>query len=181
MASFALSACAQELVLQCDPAQTIARFTLSDPLHTVRGEFKVERCQIHFDPSSGKVSGDIVFDATSGQSGSAGRDRKMHKEVLESSRYPDISFRPDHVEGTVATAGASSVKIHGIFALHGADHEMTAPVDVKLDPTHWSVLAHFPVPYVKWGMKNPSVLFLRVGDNVDIELQATGSIKQLSP
>jgi polyisoprenoid-binding protein YceI len=181
VASFALSARAQELVLQCDPAQTTARFTLSDPLHTVHGEFKVERCQIHFDPATGKISGDIVFDATSGQSGSAGRDRKMHKEVLESSRYPDISFRPDHVDGTVATAGASSVKIHGSFAIHGADHEMTAPVDVKLDPTHWSVLAHFPVPYVKWGMKNPSVLFLRVGDNVDIELQATGSVKQLSP
>jgi len=172
---------AQPLTLQCDPAQTTARFTLGDVLHTVHGDFKVERCTLHFDPSTNKVTGDIVFDATSGQSGSTGRDRKMHREVLESAKYPDIAFRPDHVEGKVASSGASSVQVHGMFAIHGADHEINVPADVKLDPTHWSVLAHFPVPYAKWGRKNPSVLLLRVGDSVDIEFQATGSIKPDTP
>jgi len=32
------------------------------------------------------------------------------------------------------------------------------------------------VPYAKWGMKNPSILFLRVGDSVDIQLHAAGSL-----
>jgi hypothetical protein len=50
------------------------------------------------------------------------------------------------------------------------------PVEVKLERDHWSASAHFPVPYAKWGMKNPSVLFLRVGDSVDIELHAAGSL-----
>lgn len=175
--SFALLASAQPVTLQCDPAQTTARFTLGDVLHTVHGEFKVKRCEIHFDPSSGKIDGAIVFEATSGQSGSAGRDRKMHKQVLESARYPEIAFRPDHVEGTVAASGTSSVQVHGIFGIHGAEHEITVPAEVKLDPEHWSASAHFPVPYVKWGMKNPSILLLRVGDSVDIDLQARGDAK----
>ena len=49
------------------------------------------------------------------------RDRKMHKEVLESERYPEISFRPDRVEGPVASQGKSSVKVHGMFRIHGVD------------------------------------------------------------
>ena len=177
-ASLVLAANGQSLALQCDEAQTTAKFTLSDPLHTVHGAFKVKRCQIHFDPSTGRIDGEIVFDATSGQSGNDGRDHKMHKVVLESARYPEIAFRPDHVEGSLAANGTSTLQVHGMFAIHGDEHEITVPVEVKLEPEHWSASAHFPVPYAKWGMKNPSVLFLRVGDSVDIDLEAEGTAKQ---
>jgi len=176
-ATFAVTASAQRITLQCDPGQTTAKFVLGDVLHTVRGAFKVKRCDIHFDSSSGKLDGEMVFDATSGQSGNDGRDRKMHKEVLESARYPEIVFRPDRVSGTVGSAGVSSVQVHGMFGIHGAEHEITVPVEAKLEVDHWSASAHFPVPYAKWGMKNPSVLFLRVGDSVDIDFQGAGAVK----
>jgi polyisoprenoid-binding protein YceI len=176
-ASFALSASAQPITLQCDPQQTLARFTLGDTLHAVHGAFKLKRCEIHFDPASGTLDGEIAFDATSGQSGNDSRDRKMHKEVLESARYPEIAFRPDRVAGNVKSNGASSVQVHGMFGIHGAEHDITVPVDVKLEARHWSASALFPVPYAKWRMKNPSVLFLRVGDLVDIEFQAAGGVK----
>jgi polyisoprenoid-binding protein YceI len=176
-AAFVATASAQPMTLQCDPAQTTAKFTLGDTLHTVHGAFKVKRCEVHFDPTSGKLDGEIVFDAASGQSGNDSRDRKMHKEVLESARYPEIAFRPDRILGTLGATGASSLQVHGMFGIHGAEHEITVPVDVKLEAEHWSASAHFPVPYAKWGMKNPSVLFLRVGDSVDIEFQVTGGVK----
>jgi polyisoprenoid-binding protein YceI len=176
-AAFVATASAQPMTLQCDPTQTTAKFTLGDTLHTVHGEFKVKRCEVHFDPTSGKLDGEIVFDATSGRSGNDSRDRKMHKEVLESVRYPEIAFRPDRILGTLGATGASSLQVHGMFGIHGAEHDLTVPVDVKLEAEHWSASAHFPVPYAKWGMKNPSVLFLRVGDSVDIEFQVTGSVK----
>jgi len=35
---------------------------------------------------------------------------------------------------------------------------------------------HFTVPYQKWGMKNPSTLFLKVSDTVEIDLSAAGSV-----
>jgi hypothetical protein len=47
---------------------------------------------------------------------------------------------------------------------------------VNLDASQWTATAKFPVPYVKWGMKNPSLLFLRVGDAVDIDFRGTGSL-----
>ncbi len=158
-----------------DPAQSSVKYTLGDVLHTVRGTFKVKRGELQMD-GPGKMTGEIVVDATSGDSGSGMRDRKMHKEVLESSRYPEIRFRPDRVEGAVAPQGKSSVMVHGLFGIHGTDREINVPAQVEISPDHWTATVHFTVPYEKWGMKNPSNLFLKVNDSVEIDLTATGSV-----
>ncbi len=175
VASAVLSA-AQEKALQLDPAQTNVKFTLGDVLHTVKGTFRLKHGSLAFDPVTGRISGEIVVDAQSGDSGSGARDRKMHKEILESNRYPDIAFRPDRVEGTVANPGKSVVKVHGIFSIQGVDHEITVPADVELLADHWTATVHFEIPYQKWGMKNPSTLFLRVNDYVDIDLTTAGNV-----
>jgi len=147
----------------------------------VHGTFQLKHGALQLDPASGKLSGEIVVDATSGESGSGMRDRKMHKEVLESDRYPEIAFRPDKVEGSVARQGKSSVKVHGMFTIHGVDREITVPADVEMSADHWSAAVHFTVPYAKWGMKNPSTLFLRADDSVEIDLMAAGSLTTRSP
>jgi polyisoprenoid-binding protein YceI len=128
------------------------------------------------DPLGGRVSREIVVDAKSGDSGSGMRDRKMHREILESERYPEIAFRPDRVQGTVVPEGKSTVQVREIFSIHGTDHESTVPADLEMGPDHWTATVHFTIPYVKWGMKNPSTLFLRVDDSVQIDLVAAGSL-----
>lgn len=163
-----------EIVLNFVPANATVNFTLGDVLHTVHGSFDVKHGVVHFDPASNRVSGEILVDAASGRSGSDGRDKKMHREVVESARYPDIVFRPDRVEGQFAASGASTLQVHGIFTIHGADHEITIPVRVEMSPGHWIASSHFAVPYVKWGMKNPSTFVLRVDQSVDIDIQASG-------
>lgn len=174
LAGSAMSA-AQDTAYLLDPAQSSVQFTLADALHTVHGTFKVKQGKLQLEPS-GKVDGEIVVDATSGQSGSGMRDRKMNREVLESARYPEIAFRPDQIEGKVPMEGKSSVMIHGTFSLHGADRNITVPAQVEVSADHWSAKVHFTVPYAKWGMKNPSTLFLRVSDTVEIDLAAAGTV-----
>lgn len=169
-------ASAQGSSLSLDPQHTTVNFSLGDVLHTVRGTFVLKRGNLHLDPASGKLTGEIVVDAASGQSGSGMRDRKMHREVLESDRYPEISFRPDHVEGTVATQGKSSIHVHGYFNIHGSDHELTVPAEVNMSANNWTATLHFAVPYANWGMKNPSTLFLKVRESVDIDLTAVGAV-----
>jgi len=117
----------------------------------------------------------VIVDATSGNSGSDGRDRKMHKDVLQSERYPEIAFIPDHVEGTVDPRGTSQVQVHGTFRIHGDAHQITIPVQVRMTDGKAAATAHFTIPYVKWGMKNPSTFVLRVSENVEIEA-ATGAL-----
>ena len=170
------SAVAQQRSLQLDPSQTSIKFTLGDVLHTVHGSFQLKRGSLGFEPASGRVSGEVVVDAGSGESGSGMRDHKMNKEVLESNRYPEIVFHPDRIGGAVASQGKSSVRVHGMFGIHGVDHEITVPAEVEMSADHWTVTVHFTVPYAKWGMKNPSTLFLRVNDSVEIDLTATGNV-----
>jgi len=176
LAAAVTHAAAQDTAFQLDPAQTSVNFTLADVLHTVRGSFKLKRGALQFDPASGKLAGEIVVDAASGDSGSGMRDRKMHREVLESARYPEIAFRPDRIQGAVAPQGKSSVMVRGIFRIHGTDREITVPAQVETSADHWTATVHFTVPYEKWGMKNPSTLFLKVSDSVQIDLIAAGSV-----
>jgi polyisoprenoid-binding protein YceI len=170
-----ISAAAQEQTFQIDPAQSTVKFTLGDVLHTVHGSFALKHGELQVQPT-GKLSGEIVVDATSGNSGSGMRDRKMNKEVLESARYPEIDFRPDRFDGEVAAQGKSSVMVHGMFSIHGTTREVTVPAQVERDGDHWTANVHFTVPYAKWGMKNPSTLFLKVNDTVEIDLSAAGSV-----
>ncbi len=165
---------AQPADYRLDPAQTKVAFTLADTLHTVHGTFKLKHGDIQFDPATGSISGAVVVDAASGASGNTGRDSRMRQKILESARYPEIVFRPDRLEGNVAQDGGSDVRVHGMFSIHGSDHELMVPAHVVISGGTFSAHLAFKVPYVEWGMKNPSLLLLRVGDRVDISVDAVG-------
>ena len=173
--AFGALASAQQTALQVDPSKTSVSFTLDAALHSVHGTFRARPTALQYDAASGRISGEIVVDAKSGDTGNGMRDRKMHKEVLESDRYPEVTFRPDHIEGSVSP-GKSPVRVHGIFTIHGVDREITVPAEVEMAADHWSAMVHFTVPYAKWGMKNPSNLFLHVSDAVEIDLSAAGTV-----
>ncbi len=173
-----VSALSQQIDLKLDPAKTSVRFSLDAALHTVHGTFQVKPGTLQFDPGSGQISGAILVDAKSGVTGNGMRDRKMHNDVLESERYPEISLLPDRIDGPVARQGKSSVNVHGIFRIHGVEREITVPAQVEMAADLWSATVHFRIPYAKWGMKNPSTLFLRVNDSVEIELAASGTVAE---
>jgi polyisoprenoid-binding protein YceI len=166
----------QALVMQIDPASTQIDYTLGDILHTVHGNFHLKQGEIRIDGSTNAASGLLVVDATSGASGSLARDGRMHKNILESDKYPEITFAPDHVVGKVNTDGPSDVQLHGIFTIHGVGHELTMPVHAEFGGKHVAATTSFPVPYVQWGMKNPSTLMLRVKDTVQIDMKISGRV-----
>jgi len=166
----------QEQELRLDAASTRVDWTLGDVLHTVHGTFKLKRGDIRFDPSTGKASGELVVDATSGESGSGARDSRMHKNILESGKYPEIAFVPDKVLGNVSLQGDSEVQLHGSFTIHGGTHELTLAAKCHIDQQRLTAVIEFSVPYQKWGMKNPSTLFLRVDDTVKIGIHAYGRV-----
>jgi polyisoprenoid-binding protein YceI len=167
---------AQESVVELDPAQTEISFTLGDVLHIVHGIFKLKTGTIRFDSATGKASGAIIVDATSGDSGNGSRDRKMHREILESGKFAEISFIPVQVIGTLALRGPSQVMVSGQFHLHGLDHELTLPMVVQADGQRLDLLTHFIVPYVQWGLKNPSTFLLRVSDKTEIDIHSVAHI-----
>jgi polyisoprenoid-binding protein YceI len=168
---------AQDSALHVEPAQTKIEFSLGSTLHTVHGTFALKSSTIRFDAASGRISGTIVVDATSGESGNTGRDARMHREILESAKFPEIIFTPAQIKGAVAPTGTSKVEVSGKFRLHGQDHDVTFPVEVVAEGPKLQVGIHYVIPYVQWGLKNPSNFFLRASDKVEIEIHATGRIE----
>ena len=163
--------------LSIDPQQSKVHYSVDSTLHTVHGTFNVKSGTMSFDPASGKASGEVVVYATSGDSGNHSRDERMHKEILETTKYPDATFRPTQVDGAVSLAGASDVKVRGIINLHGQDHEIVALVHAELAAGAWKGSAKFDVPYIQWGIKNPSNWMLKVKPVVNVELEMAGTVK----
>src|SRR4029077_2094094 len=145
---------AQEMTLQLDPANTKIEFTLSATLHTVHGSFILKRGTIDFNPETGSAGGLVVVDTPSANTGNEGRDRKMHKEVLESQRFPEASFTPTKLTGKLDPQSDSEVHLEGVFRLHASDHPITLTAPVQMKGTTLNLKTHLVVPYVAWGMKN---------------------------
>lgn len=174
----AACASAQEVALELDPAGTRVAFALGATLHTVHGTFHLKRGNIRFDPATGKAGGELVVDATSGNTENDGRDHKMHGSVLESARYTEIVFTPDHVAGQLSGPGPWQVQLHGRLRIHGAEHELVLPVEARLGPDRFTATTHFAVPYIAWGLKDPSTFLLKVNDTVNIQIQAAGRVSK---
>jgi polyisoprenoid-binding protein YceI len=162
------------VALTVDAAQSKVNYTLATTIHTVHGTFTLKHGSIRIEPD-GKASGEIVADATSGQSGDSSRDKKMHKDVLESAKYTEVVFRPDRVEGNFPASGQVSAQMHGKFALHGSEHEVSVPVKGEINGDLWHGTGTFKIPYVEWGLKSPSNFILKAEPIVEVELDLTGT------
>lgn len=171
---WACAARGEEIAFDLDPAHTEILFTLAATLHTVHGSFPLRRGTIRYDPATGKAGGEVVVDLTGGTTGNATRDHNMHQQILESARFPEAVFTPDRVAGQFRVDGTSELQVHGVLRIHGGDHEFTWLAHVETTGGQWTATLHGESPYTQWGMKNPSTLFLRVSDKVELEIRATG-------
>jgi len=172
----AFTLAAQEKALDLDPARTKIDFSVDTTLHRVHGSFRLKRGSIRFDPESGKASGEIVVDVASADTGSGARDRRMHKAVLESDRYPDAVFTPDSISGVLKPEGESEVDVHGMLQIDGGSHEITLHVMASMKAGEITATTRTTIPYQRWGMKNPSTLLLRVAGHVEVEIHLTGRL-----
>jgi len=166
-----------------DPARTRIAFTLGAFLHTVHGRFSLTSGTLQFDPAPGSAgggkenaSGEFVINATSGETGNPSRDRTMRRDVLETGRFPTITFRATRVIGPLAAAGDFTVTLQGVLRLHGADHPVSLPLRVQVANGRFTAFGGMTVPYAAWGLKNPSTLLLRVGATVDVNIETAGTI-----
>ncbi len=105
----------------------------------------------------------------------------MHREVLESARYPEIVFVPDRLKGTFQEEGDSEVQLLGTIEIHGDSHDLVIQAKISVDGGRLIGTAQFTVPFVEWGMKDPSVFMLRVKKEVQVTLDLNGSVGGGSP
>ena len=186
LALVALACCAagagaaeQRLVL--DPAATRVSFHLDATLHAAEGTLALVRGEIRFDLSTGSAGGEVVLDATSADTGNDKRDEKLHREVLESDAYPEIVFRPRAVSAAQRGPDSGTVTLTGTVSIHGGDHEASVTATVERSGANVRATGTLNVPYVAWGLHDPSVFVLRVAKVVEVSIAAAGTLEDAPP
>jgi polyisoprenoid-binding protein YceI len=159
-----------------DPQQTAIQWTLRGFPDTVHGTFRLASGALDLDAASGAAEGCLRVDARSGQSGNTSRDQKMHEQILESARYPEVALRPTHVEGALPADGDGALTLQGVLSLHGASHPVTLPVRVTRKSERLVADTTLTIPYVAWGLTDPSVFIFRAAKTVELELHAVGAL-----
>jgi polyisoprenoid-binding protein YceI len=159
-----------------DPATSEVHFTLGASDHPVEGTFHVTSGDFTLDPQSGAMTGTVTVDATSGESGNKGRDKTMTTKQLKAQTYPTVTFAPSKFSGQVRDSADSSGRVDGDFTLLGQAHPMTVPMTVHMEGDHFTATGNFMVPFVSWGVKDPSFMMLKVDKEVKIELKLTGTV-----
>jgi polyisoprenoid-binding protein YceI len=174
--SLGVAASAQQQIFTVNPGTSSIGFALTGTGHEVHGIFHVTSGTIQFERNAPKMSGTVVVSASSGDSGDKSRDKNMNQKVLQSDRFTDISFQPQSYSGTLAPSGDSTIQVSGTFTLHGTPHDITVPMQVHIDGQNLTAKGTFIVPYVKWGLKDPSVFILKVAKEVHIDLNLAGTV-----
>jgi polyisoprenoid-binding protein YceI len=175
---FAPAALAQQQTFVANPDASEVKMTLKTTHEMVNGAFHIQSGSLEFDRSAAKMSGSVVVLAGSGKTGNGSRDKKMNKEILQVEQHATVSFEPKSYAGAIAPSGDSTIQVTGIFTLLGTPHEITIPILVHLEGTTATAKAHFVVPYIQWGLKDPSFLFWKADKDVAIDLFLTGRLSQ---
>ena len=172
---------ADSLTLTLDPTATTIELGFGATLHSVAGTLEVREGKIDFDPATGQANGRIVIDATSAWTGIGRRDRKMHNKILESQKYPDMVFTVERISGSLNPEGRSEIELHGILDMHGVQRPVDLLATANAKDDRVNAVGRMTIPYLEWGMADPSFFILRVEKEVRIVVKASGHLSTATP
>jgi len=172
------AAFAQHQTFSVTPEASEIKIKLNTTHEVVNGTFHIESGSISFDRANAQISGLITVVAGSGKTGNDSRDKKMKKDILKTDQFATVSFAPKAYRGMIAASGDSTIQVSGIFTLLGVGHDITVPMQIHIVGSTATAKAQFTVPYVQWGLKNPSFLFWKAENDVAIDLSLVGSVSK---
>ena len=170
------AALAQRQTFTVNPDASEIKMTLNTTHEVVNGAFHLQSGSINFDRTASTISGIVIVAAGSGKTGNDSRDKKMNKDILKVNEFATVSFAPKTYNGTIAASGDSSIQVRGVFTLLGTAHDLTIPMQIHIDGSKVTTKGQFVVPYVQWGLKNPSFLIWKAEDNVTMDVNLVGQV-----
>lgn len=121
-------------------------------------------------PSGGTTEMYFEVDLTSLDTGIGLRNRHMRDNYLEVAEYPYATYAGTIDEVTATAPGQFRVNSLGTMAIHGREQPLSVACDVSELGDGYSITCSFQILLSDFAIKIPKVMFLKVADEVRIEL-----------
>ena len=103
------------------------------------------------------------------------RDRHMRDDYLEVKKYPYASFKGKITHTEVAEGGDAKVTAAGTFSVHGVSMEREIVCDVTSAGSGYRAECVFPVLLSDHHIDIPKVMFLKLSNEIQLDVQFTVS------
>ena len=117
---------------------------------------------LHFDTTLESIKGKIMIDPLSLKSEKSDRDQHMY-ELLNTQTHSTIFFEITSIEKT-----KKYYKINGTLTLNGVSKNIVSFADIQEYRKDITIKGIFSINLTQFGMEPPTMLFLSVRDQIDI-------------
>lgn len=159
------------------PTDTV-RFASTAKLEFVEGATTSIRGAVRFDPdnTASAVSGKLVVDLRSLETGIGLRDEHMRERHLHTDKFPRAYFELTGLRGLPAQLAGDSTyaaDVQGLFYIHGVRRNLDAHADVTLTSLAGGgralkVKADFLIRLEDYDIPRPKALFLKLAEEVEV-------------
>ena len=162
---------AQGVPVTIDVDQSFISYDGRHPAHNWTGVSKEIKGSFIFDKDNPTASNvDLFVPVFSFDSKNSNRDSNM-LDVIEDYFYPTVSFTSSEI-----TKEDNGYLITGILFFHGVKKEITIPLNFILDDKKIIVDADFSVSLSDYEIKRPSLLTIKMKDDISIKFYLVGFI-----
>jgi polyisoprenoid-binding protein YceI len=103
-------------------------------------------------------------------------NKELREIVLETEKYPEITFKSTNVTGKLNTGGQFEARIDGDLTLHGVTRRITIPADVTVSGNDLRARGEFTVDRGDFNVKATSAVhgLVRVRDKLKFTFDIVG-------
>jgi polyisoprenoid-binding protein YceI len=105
-------------------------------------------------------------------SGNSNRDSNM-RDTVEALKYPNVELKAVAEGITPQESGQTQHTLRGKLTFHGVTNPVQVPVDVIWSGKTAKVLGKFSISLEAYKIERPSLLFIKVDDKLDIDVDLT--------
>ena len=144
------------------PAESNLSYKVIHKFHEVNGKTSsLEGRALIEKESEGRVM--VRAQVSSFDSGNANRDAHM-KEVVEAHKFSHVV-----VKGMITPVEDKTVHISGTLDFHGVTQPIEMNLPLEKIGEKWKLHLSFPVSLTQFKIERPSLLFVKVNDQIQIE------------
>jgi polyisoprenoid-binding protein YceI len=153
------------------PSKSSVTFTISTTFNEIEGKAKAFKGSLSIPDAKDLATGTtatITIDTKSMETGNKGRDKDMHKDVIESEKFPEIKIA---IKKITADSALYTYKISADITMHG----VTKSVDFKTSALSFagtdgklslSISGKVKINMSDWGMTPPSIVVNKVSPEI---------------